>query len=750
MKRRGGSLTEAPRTRKRLCGKAPPEELLRRAQDALESAGAQRALADREARRQAEELEAEAQRQGARIWHGQAEERQRSAKAALDEALKRVEAAQRALEEAKQQASMRQQSADAACQELQEAKQQMEAGVQEGAARRRAAEELARQRASEEAAMKLKLRGLCSELGLSTKAEEGSEGLTRILEKSLSDAGRPLRTSMDAPPALKAAETEPEVAAKVATGGEQGAGSLTGAPAPDGAVVPDKAPAPDLAPAPDKAPADGSAHVVLVMEGGQFRVEPTFPVETAEERQQQLCVQLQETEQALEQRRGDLRAAKEAHVALAAQIREKQEAAKPVIRQLEQDVAKAKQAQEACAAEVAKVQQLQQSFEEMQDPEKVKPRAAKAKLSPLQQLGIEAQAVTSLVELLQKKKSKRSPKERKLLTLVQDTIKAQLKARHGLQERCAGDVRQRQEKVDAAQAAERKHAQEVETSQQQVAAKELSLKAAEEVLETARAALAEHEARMTRAGLLRFNSASAACCLCCEDVPARAAATLGCGHGWYCPTCVNRFVEARLEEGIAGDIPCPDCGKTISEDDLVRLLPKQTVFKLHASNISRKAVASGAVPRSCPTPDCPMEKTFDDGGSARETCPLCGEESCWWCGAQPYHEGLSCEEYRRKHNDDDQSFLQWMKATGTKQCPTCGMATTKENLEMQTDQVEECHKMICRSCGTKFCFGCEAVLTESFSCGCTQNAHNFVDPHTGKLVKHLKKGKAKPKAKARN
>ena len=33
--------------------------------------------------------------------------------------------------------------------------------------------------------------------------------------------------------------------------------------------------------------------------------------------------------------------------------------------------------------------------------------------------------------------------------------------------------------------------------------------------------------------------------------------------------------------------------------------------------------------------------------------------------------------------------------------------------------------------------------------GCTQNAHNFVDPHTGKLVKHLKKGKAKPKAKAR-
>lgn len=36
--------------------------------------------------------------------------------------------------------------------------------------------------------------------------------------------------------------------------------------------------------------------------------------------------------------------------------------------------------------------------------------------------------------------------------------------------------------------------------------------------------------------------------------------------------------------------------------------------------------------------------------------------------------------------------------------------------------------------------------------GCTQNAHNFVDPHTGELVKHLKKkepSKAKAKARAR-
>ncbi|CAE7290048.1 unnamed protein product [Symbiodinium natans] len=125
------------------------------------------------------------------------------------------------------------------------------------------------------------------------------------------------------------------------------------------------------------------------------------------------------------------------------------------------------------------------------------------------------------------------------------------------------------------------------------------------------------------------------------------------------------------------------------------------------------------------------------------------------CGAQPYHEGLSCEEHRKKERarGDDDSFMKWMKETGTKQCPKCGMATSKENLDSQTDQVEECHKMLCRSCGTKFCFGCGAVLTETYTCGCTQNAHNFVDPHTGKLVKHLQKlrvAKAKAKAKAKS
>ena len=33
-------------------------------------------------------------------------------------------------------------------------------------------------------------------------------------------------------------------------------------------------------------------------------------------------------------------------------------------------------------------------------------------------------------------------------------------------------------------------------------------------------------------------------CICCNDFAVDSAATLGCGHGWYCPGCINRFVEA--------------------------------------------------------------------------------------------------------------------------------------------------------------------------------------------------------------
>lgn len=65
------------------------------------------------------------------------------------------------------------------------------------------------------------------------------------------------------------------------------------------------------------------------------------------------------------------------------------------------------------------------------------------------------------------------------------------------------------------------------------------------------------------------------------------------------------------------------------------------------------------------------------------------------------------------------------------------MAVTKQNIGKQKTQSAECHKMLCRNCGTRFCFKCLAVLTDKFACGCTHKKHGFVDPDTGEYVAHL-------------
>jgi len=282
--------------------------------------------------------------------------------------------------------------------------------------------------------------------------------------------------------------------------------------------------------------------------------------------------------------------------------------------------------------------------------------------------------------------------------------------------------------------------------------REAECRACEEDVDAAASKLSEHEKRMTLEGMMRFSSSAETCAVCCEDTVAGAAVMLGCNHGWYCPDCVTRFVEARLETGIAGDVPCPDCAAKIPEEDLVKVLPRKTIFRLHARTIEKKAVAGGAEMRSCPTPNCKMRQTIAEGASGRLTCLMCAEESCWLCGVQPYHEGLTCEGYAKRQrirgeSKDMDDLFKWMEETGTRQCPKCHMATTKENLSKQTEQRAECHKMLCLNCGTRFCFKCCAVLTDTYACKCSSNKHGFIDPRTGEVLGHLKRGKAKAQTK---
>lgn len=241
---------------------------------------------------------------------------------------------------------------------------------------------------------------------------------------------------------------------------------------------------------------------------------------------------------------------------------------------------------------------------------------------------------------------------------------------------------------------------------------------------------------------MSFNTAIETCSICCsDDVAPKSAARLACQHGWYCLTCMTRYAQVRLEMGSVS-VPCPQCEVPVAEHHLRRLLPEEVINKLLERSLEQ-AVSRQADLWACPTPGCAMRVALEDGETGRLKCPLCKKISCVRCGVQPYHRGLTCEGYAKKQRrlgaakEDEEQLMRWMEETGTKQCPTCRMAVSKQNLEKQGTQRSECHKMMCRNCNTKFCFKCLAVLTATYSCGCTIDDHGFVNPKSGRRTSHL-------------
>mmetsp|Transcript_38859 Transcript_38859/g.91462 ORF Transcript_38859/g.91462 Transcript_38859/m.91462 type:complete len:428 (+) Transcript_38859:122-1405(+) len=252
---------------------------------------------------------------------------------------------------------------------------------------------------------------------------------------------------------------------------------------------------------------------------------------------------------------------------------------------------------------------------------------------------------------------------------------------------------------------------------------------------------------------ISWNVRRVTCAICCNEKASNQAVQLGCKHGWYCSECMERHAQARLEVGDP-HITCPECLQSLPEKDLRRILPDELVEKVLARSLERAVDATSDL-WACPTANCPMRVALEEGASPLLNCTMCKKSSCLRCGAQPYHKGMSCAAYASKRQqrngeangkhskmkDDDESLLQWIKSCGAKQCPTCRMAVTKQDLDHQNTQYKECHKMLCRNCNTRFCFKCLSVLTATYTCGCSIDAHGFVDPRTGKRVEHLKANK---------
>ena len=225
------------------------------------------------------------------------------------------------------------------------------------------------------------------------------------------------------------------------------------------------------------------------------------------------------------------------------------------------------------------------------------------------------------------------------------------------------------------------------------------------------------------------------CQLCFHEGPANGAVRFCCEHGPYCLHCLQQYATVQLGEGVI-QLPCPECKSPLADHEIRDILPPDILDRFHSKSLEQAVLTTSGL-FACPTPDCPMRVALEeaDATSGCYSCPRCGLTSCLWCKAQPYHEGQTCEEYDATRQDSsDRELRRWMRETGTQQCPTCRMAITKDTLSEQGTQNLECHKMICRSCRTRFCFGCNRVLTDEAACGCTPADHGFVDPVTGAFL----------------
>lgn len=252
---------------------------------------------------------------------------------------------------------------------------------------------------------------------------------------------------------------------------------------------------------------------------------------------------------------------------------------------------------------------------------------------------------------------------------------------------------------------------------------------------------------------LRLSHRVETCTICFTEAAPMKAVRLGCRHGWYCFHCMKMHANARLNVGDVC-VPCPECRAPIPDFSLKKILSDDVVAHFHTRSI-KQAIACSPNLFTCPSANCEFCVELEDGDDSwLRKCPQCRKGSCLRCGAQPYHKGITCQMHALRSRTDklkgaELSLRRWMRKTGTKQCPQCNMGVTKEDLENQGTQRAECHKMLCRHCGTRFCFKCLAVLSESYTCGCSIDRHGFINPVNGRRIRHLRVSAKSPAATAK-
>ncbi|KAJ8535542.1 hypothetical protein K7X08_023262 [Anisodus acutangulus] len=186
----------------------------------------------------------------------------------------------------------------------------------------------------------------------------------------------------------------------------------------------------------------------------------------------------------------------------------------------------------------------------------------------------------------------------------------------------------------------------------------------------------------------------------------------GCLH-YYCFSCMNKHVEAKLLQGMLPQCPHEICKSELKLDSCKKFLTP----KLY--DLMSERVKETTIPITekiyCPNSKCSMlmskaEVQISAHGGAR-TCTKCHLIFCINCRV-PWHQNMTCFDYRRLNPYlcvEDAKLKSLATQSLWRQCVKCNHMVSLD---------EGCYHIYCR-CGHEFCYTCGAEWkNKKATCSC--------------------------------
>jgi len=173
-----------------------------------------------------------------------------------------------------------------------------------------------------------------------------------------------------------------------------------------------------------------------------------------------------------------------------------------------------------------------------------------------------------------------------------------------------------------------------------------------------------------------------------------------------CKDCFSNYLNYKKALGKPA-MKCPGmgCGCALRKTHIKKICPQ--AYEDHEIAMKRFALKRVKNFRTCPNADCAASIVIDiDCNVAKVTCASCNFEFCPNCNDSP-HEGISCEEMRRRRHAERWGDSKDYMENETKQCPFCLTWIEKNG---------GCNHMTCHHCRGEFCWLCFGNWSTHTSC----------------------------------